>query len=65
MNALATLFISAVTIGVIVANQIMMAREKKRMRDMQMAFTQPDPAEVEQPAAPVGAVGAPLGRRAA
>ncbi|WP_042339771.1 ABC transporter permease subunit, partial [Paraburkholderia ferrariae] len=65
MNALATLFISAVTIGVIVANQVMMAREKKRMRDMQMAFAQPDPAEAEKPVAPVGAVGSPLGRKAA
>ncbi|WP_322011573.1 ABC transporter permease subunit [Paraburkholderia sp. J12] len=65
MNALATLFISAVTIGVIVANQVMMAREKKRMRDMQMAFAQPDPAEAEKSVAPVGAVGAPLGRKVA
>jgi putrescine transport system permease protein len=65
MNALATLFISAVTIGVIVANQVMMAREKKRLRDMQMAFAQPDPAEAETDSAPLGAVGAPLGRRAA
>ena len=65
MNALATLFISAVTIGVIVVNQLMSAREKRRMRDMQLAFVQPDPAEAIQPAAPAGAVGAPIGRRAA
>jgi len=30
-----------VTIGVIVANQVMLARERKRTRDMQMAFAQP------------------------
>ncbi|NLP59774.1 ABC transporter permease subunit [Paraburkholderia sacchari] len=68
MNALATLFICAVTIGVIAVNQMMAAREKKRMRDMQMAFVQPDPSEAIQtagPGAPAGAVGSPLGRRAA
>ncbi|MFC5431455.1 ABC transporter permease subunit [Paraburkholderia denitrificans] len=65
MNALATLFITAVTIGVIVVNQLMMAREKKRLRDMQMAFVQPDPAEGPKPAAPTGAVGQPIGRRTA
>jgi len=65
MNALATLFISAVTIGVILVNQLMMAREKRRMRDMQMAFVQPDPAGSVKPAAPAGAAGQPLGRRAA
>ncbi|MFX1674369.1 ABC transporter permease subunit [Paraburkholderia sp. A2WS-5] len=68
MNALATLFICAVTIGVIAVNQMMSAREKRRMRDMQMAFVQPDPSEAIQsaaPGAPAGAVGSPLGRRAA
>ncbi len=65
MNALATLFISAVTIGVIAVNQLMSAREKKRMRDMQMAFIQPDPAEAPTPDTPPGAVGSPIGRRAA
>ncbi|POR45069.1 hypothetical protein B0G62_1484, partial [Paraburkholderia eburnea] len=63
--ALATLFISAVTIGVIAVNQLMSAREKKRMRDMQMAFIQPDPAESSTPGTPPGAVGSPIGRRAA
>lgn len=38
MNALATLFISAVTIGVIAVNQWMTMRDRKRARDMQMAF---------------------------
>jgi len=65
MNALATLFISVVTIGVIAVNQLMSAREKKRMRDMQLAFVQPEPAEVIKPAAPAGAVGTPIGRRTA
>jgi putrescine transport system permease protein len=38
MNALATLFITAVTIGVIVVNQWMLMRERRRTRDMQLAF---------------------------
>ncbi|MDS0794072.1 putrescine ABC transporter permease PotI, partial [Burkholderia pseudomultivorans] len=37
MNALATLFITAVTIGVIVVNQMMIARERRRMADMKAA----------------------------
>ncbi|GAB6850221.1 ABC transporter permease subunit [Paraburkholderia kururiensis] len=45
MNALATLFITAVTIGVIVVNQFMVARDRRRLRDMQMAFSQPSPSE--------------------
>ena len=58
MNALATLFISAVTIGVIAANQFMAARERKRTRDMQIAVVQPDP--VDTPASAV----TPSARRA-
>uniref|UniRef100_UPI0015CE8F3E ABC transporter permease subunit n=1 Tax=Burkholderia guangdongensis TaxID=1792500 RepID=UPI0015CE8F3E len=38
MNALATLFISVVTIGVVLLNQVMNARERKRLADMRMAF---------------------------
>ena len=38
MNALATLFITAVTIGVIVVNQMMIARERRRVADMKAAF---------------------------
>ena len=38
MNALATLFISVVTIGVIFVNQFMVAKERRRSRDMQLAF---------------------------
>jgi putrescine transport system permease protein len=38
MNALATLFIAAVTIGVVVVNALMLAKERKRTRDMQLAF---------------------------
>jgi putrescine transport system permease protein len=45
MNALATLFISAVTIGVIAVNQWMTLRERKRARDMQMAFAIADAAD--------------------
>lgn len=41
MNALATLFISAVTIGVVLVNQMMNARERKRLSDMRMAFEAP------------------------
>ncbi|KVE33570.1 ABC transporter permease subunit [Burkholderia sp. TSV86] len=40
MNALATLFITAVTIGVIVVNQVMLSRERRRERDMCEAFAQ-------------------------
>jgi putrescine transport system permease protein len=45
MNALATLFITAVTIGVIVVNQWMLMRDRKRTRDMQMAFAIADTAD--------------------
>jgi putrescine transport system permease protein len=38
MNALATLFISIVTIGVVVVNQVLVSKERKRARDMQLAF---------------------------
>jgi putrescine transport system permease protein len=38
MNALATLFISIVTVGVIVVNQVLVSKERKRARDMQLAF---------------------------
>ncbi|TKC92431.1 ABC transporter permease subunit [Trinickia terrae] len=38
MNALATIFITLVTIGVVLVNQVMQAKERKRARDMQMAF---------------------------
>ena len=38
MNALATLFIPAVTIGVIVVNQMMIARERRRVADLKHAF---------------------------
>jgi putrescine transport system permease protein len=45
MNALATLFITAVTIGVIAVNQWMLMRDRKRTRDMQMAFALADTAD--------------------
>jgi len=45
MNALATLFITAVTIGVIAVNQWMLMRDRKRTRDMQMAFAVADAAD--------------------
>ncbi|MDN7936572.1 putrescine ABC transporter permease PotI, partial [Burkholderia metallica] len=38
MNALATLFITAVTIGVIVVNRMMIMRERRRIADMKAAF---------------------------
>ncbi len=50
MNALATLFISIVTIGVIVVNHLMVAKERKRTRDMQLAFA---PAPSAAPASTV------------
>lgn len=52
MNALATLFITAVTIGVIVVNQFMVARDRRRLRDMQMAFSQPSPADTSDTDSP-------------
>jgi putrescine transport system permease protein len=38
MNALATIFILVVTIGVVAANQYMRAAERKRTREMRLAF---------------------------
>lgn len=52
MNALATLFISIVTVGVILVNQMLVSKERKRARDMQLAFA---PVPV---AAPVGTIAA-------
>ncbi len=65
MNALATLFITMVTVGVIVVNHLMQTREKKRLRDMQLAFAPPEADEA--PASPVAptAIGSPIGRSAA
>jgi len=40
MNALATIFITIVTIGVIVINHYMVKQERRRTRDMQLAFHQ-------------------------
>ena len=48
MNALATLFISIVTIGVVVVNQVLVSKERKRARDMQLAFA---PVPVAAPVA--------------
>ncbi|HTJ91739.1 MAG TPA: ABC transporter permease subunit [Pararobbsia sp.] len=51
MNALATLFISVVTVGVIAVNQFMVAKERKRSRDMQLAFApMPSAAPASAPA---------------
>ncbi|MGV2292868.1 ABC transporter permease subunit [Trinickia sp. YCB016] len=49
MNALATIFITLVTIGVILVNQMMLAKDRKRTRDMQMAFAQ---IELDDPKTP-------------
>jgi putrescine transport system permease protein len=51
MNALATIFIATVTIGVVGFNRWMLSRERKRTRDMQMAFAQAEPADAS-PAVP-------------
>lgn len=45
MNALATIFITTVTIGVIAVNRWMQLRERKRNRDMQMAFALAEAAD--------------------
>ena len=49
MNALATIFISVVTIGVIAVNRWMQIRERKRTRDMQMAFALAEAADAAEP----------------
>ncbi|MDN0074225.1 ABC transporter permease subunit [Crenobacter sp. SG2303] len=46
MNALATIFILLVSIGVVAANQYMRASERRRAREMRMAF-QNEPTVVE------------------
>jgi putrescine transport system permease protein len=40
MNALATIFITLVTVGVVVANQLMRAKERRLAQEMRMAFAQ-------------------------
>ncbi|HLX01126.1 MAG TPA: putrescine ABC transporter permease PotI, partial [Trinickia sp.] len=52
MNALATIFITLVTIGVILVNQMMLAKERKRTRDMQMAFAAIEPDDPKTPRIP-------------
>ncbi|MCI0150597.1 ABC transporter permease subunit [Paraburkholderia sediminicola] len=44
MNAIATMFITVVTIGVVAANRVMLARERRLTRDVQMAERNADPA---------------------
>ncbi|CAE6798511.1 ABC transporter permease subunit [Paraburkholderia haematera] len=44
MNAIATTFITVVTIGVVAANRMMLARERRLARDVNMAGKQADPA---------------------
>jgi len=51
MNALATIFISLVTIGVVSVNTLLVAKERKRLRDMQAALTVVEAADAG-PAAP-------------
>jgi putrescine transport system permease protein len=51
MNALATIFISLVTIGVVSVNTLLVAKERKRLRDMQAALTVAEAAHAG-PAAP-------------
>jgi putrescine transport system permease protein len=45
MNALATIFITTVTIGVIAVNRWMQLRERKRNRDMQLAIALAEAAD--------------------
>ncbi|BBH12386.1 ABC transporter permease subunit [Chromobacterium haemolyticum] len=40
MNALATVFIALVTVGVVAANQLMSAQKRRRSEEMRMAFAQ-------------------------
>jgi putrescine transport system permease protein len=51
MNALATIFISLVTIGVVSVNTLLVAKERKRLRDMQAALAVAEAADAA-PAAP-------------
>lgn len=51
MNALATLFILVVTIGVIVINRVMQAKTRKRSRDMQLAYAAEKAADEAEAAA--------------
>ena len=52
MNALATVFIAAVTIGVVVVNRAMLARERRQARDTRMWHAAPAPGVSGPPAAP-------------
>jgi putrescine transport system permease protein len=52
MNALATIFITLVTIGVVIVNQMMLSKERRRMRDMQMAFAAVEPDDTKSPRIP-------------
>jgi putrescine transport system permease protein len=45
MNALATIFISLVTIGVVSVNTLLVAKERKRLRDMQAALAVAETAD--------------------
>ncbi|WP_241022196.1 ABC transporter permease subunit [Burkholderia sp. Ac-20353] len=45
MNALATMFITVVTIGVVVVNRVMLARERRQARDMRAWLASSDPAD--------------------
>ncbi|WP_323120614.1 ABC transporter permease subunit [Burkholderia alba] len=63
MNALATIFIVLVTIGVIAVNMLILARERKRLRDMQAALAAPPPDEPRSPGGPRRAADAGFGVR--
>ncbi|MFL9869971.1 ABC transporter permease subunit [Paraburkholderia fungorum] len=51
MNALATIFISLVTIGVVSVNTLLVAKERKRLRDMQAALAVAETADTVATAA--------------
>lgn len=63
MNAIATMFIAVVTIGVVAANRVMLARERRLARDLHMAERQADPASPPVSWSPSAQRGGETGRR--
>ncbi len=61
MNALATMFITIVTIGVVVVNSVMLARERRLARDA-CAWAMPPDSDGEAVAAATRPASAPIGR---
>ncbi|MFM0208673.1 ABC transporter permease subunit [Paraburkholderia sediminicola] len=63
MNAIATMFITVVTIGVVAANRVMLGRERRLARDLHMAERQVDPASPPISWTPSAQRGGETGRR--